>query len=319
MSSVPLITRAPADLFMIEGRRVTTPDEAGAIAQYVMATPGALEALGVPVLAGRFLKASDSAPDAPVAVINDALRRHYFPDHDPVGTRLRYPTGLQDGRWTSWTPWITIVGVAGDVRSIGPIQPPEPAIYVSHAQRPRSAYSGAALTVIVRSSGGGLAVNLREVARAVNPGAASTQPRQLTDAVGAVLARPRFLSALMSGFAAIAFTIALVGIYALVAYSVSSRSHEIGVRVALGASRLQVVILASQQLGRTLVFGLPTGLAAGWLLSTWMAALLYDVRPWEPKLYALVAIGLAVAAGVATIVPLRRATRVDPLVALRSE
>jgi putative ABC transport system permease protein len=162
-------------------------------------------------------------------------------------------------------------------------------------------------------------VNLHEVARAVNARVASTPPRALSDAVGVALARPWFLSALISGFAAIAFAIALVGIYSLVAYGVSSRVHEIGIRVALGASRLQVVGLAGRQLARTLVVGVPMGLAAGWLLSRWMAVLLYDVRPWEPMSYALVAISLAVTAVVATIVPLRRAMRVDPLVALRAE
>jgi len=147
----------------------------------------------------------------------------------------------------------------------------------------------------------------------------TTAPRALAGFVGAALARPRFMGGLMSGFAATTFAIALVGIYGIVSCSVASRTREIGVRVALGASRSRVLGLVARHLIVTLGVGVPAGLAGAWMLARWMAVLLYDVQPWEPLTYATVAIGLTVAAGVATAAPVRRALRIDPVVALRAD
>jgi predicted permease len=319
LSTAPLVGRPPPDLFMIEGRPIPAPGEPGPIAHYVMATPGALEALRTPILRGRSLSASDRSRDAPVAVINESLQRRYWPDADPVGRRIRYPTDVRDGQWTRWTPWITVVGVAADIRSIAPVDPPEPAIYVSYAQRPRGAYPGTTMTLVVRVTEGGAAARVREVARALDDRAVVTPPRELTDALGAALARPRFMGGLMSAFAVIAYSIALVGLYALVSHGVARRAREFGLRIALGASRRHVAGLALRQLAAALAIGLPAGLAGAWLLSQWMASLLYDVRPWEPVTYAGAALGMAVVAVAATLGPIRRALRVDPVVALRAE
>jgi hypothetical protein len=235
---------------------------------------------------------------------------------DPIGQCIRYPTAVEGGRWTGWTPWITIVGVVADVRSIAPAEAPEPAIYVSYAQRPRAAYSGTTLTVVARSAA---PVAIRDRARALDGRAIVAPARELADVVGSVLARPRFMSQLLSGFAVVAVTIALFGVYALVAYGVASRAREIGVRVALGASRTRVLGLATRQLIATLGIGLPTGLVSAWFLARWMTTLLYGVGAWEPATYAGVALGFGAAAVAATLGPLRRALRVDPVVALRAE
>ncbi|HUF48767.1 MAG TPA: FtsX-like permease family protein [Vicinamibacterales bacterium] len=315
ISAVPLVNRPPPDFFTIDGRPVPAPGEPGPIAHYVMAGPGALEALGARLARGRFVSA-----DAPVAVVNETFAERYWPGENPIGRRVRYPTGLSDGRWTSWTPWITVVGLVGDIRSIAPTDPAEPAIYASYVQRPRAAYAGTAMRLVVRRTPAAASLaNLRDEAHAIDPRAVVTPPAALAGVLGSALSRPRFLGALMSGFAAVTFAIALVGIYGLVSYGVASRQREFGVRLAIGASRGGIFRLVAFQLVAALGTAVPVGLLGAWVLARWMAALLYGVRAWEPWPYAGVAAAVSLAVLVATAIPARRATRVDPLVALRAE
>ena len=321
MSAVPLVNRPPPDDFSIEGRPAAQPGEPGFNAHYVMATPGALEAIGATLVRGRLIESSDRDAHAPIAVVNERLGQLYWPDADPVGRRIRYPTGLENGRWTSWTPWITIVGVVRDVRSIAPSQPAQPAIYVSYAQRPRAAYSGATMGVVVRAAGERAAAQaaIREAARGVDARSVAAPARPLDALVGAALARPQFMGGLMSSFAIVTVVIALIGMYGLVASGVEQRTREIGVRIALGATHRRIVSLVARRVLTTLGTGVPAGLLGAWLLARWMSALLYEVRPWEPQIYALVAVGLAAVVCVAVAVPVRRALAVDPLTALRAE
>jgi predicted permease len=321
MSSVPLVNRPPPDDFMIEGRPASPPGEPGFNAHYVVVTPGVFEALGARIMRGRAIDARDIAPDAPVAVINETLQRRYWPDRDPLGGRIRYPTGIQDGEWSSWTPWISVVGVLDDLRSVVPAAAPEPAIYVAHAQRPRAAYSGATMGVVVRprADGGAAPSVIRDAARSVDPRAVATPARPLAAVVGTVLARPRFVGGLMSLLAVTTLAIAVIGVYGLVSHTVSSRTREIGVRMALGASRGRILTLVARQLWTTLGAGLPAGLLGAWLLARWMDALLYGVEPWEPRIYLAVAASLTFVVVAAVVAPARRAARVDPSGALRAE
>jgi putative ABC transport system permease protein len=321
MSAVPLVNRPPPDDFFIEGRRTAAPGEPGNNAHYVMATPGALEAIGATLLRGRPIEPSDRDVNAPVALVNERLGELYWPGRDPIGRRIRYPTGIEGGRWTTWTPWITIVGIVGDVRSIAPSQPAQPAIYVSYAQRPRAAYSGATMGVVARAAGDVRAVQtaIRDAARAVDARAVAAPARTLDAMVGTVLARPRFLSGLMSGLAVVAMVIAVIGTYGLVATGVAQRTREIGTRLALGAPHAAIASLVARRLLVTLGAGVPAGLVGAWILARWMAALLYEVRPWEPGVYALVVAGVTTVVCIAVAVPVRRALGVDPLIALRAE
>jgi predicted permease len=320
ISSVPLVNRAPPDTFMIDGRPVPGPSEPGPIAHYIVAGPGALDALGIPLRRGRSIGRDDVAAGAPVAVINEALAARYWPGEHAIGRRVRYPTGIADGRWSSWTPWITIVGVVDDVRSIAPAVPGEPAIYVSYAQRPRAAYSGTSMRLVVRATApAALAATLRETARAIDPRAVVEPVVPLDGFLRAALARPRFLSGLLGSFAVVTVAIAVVGIFALASYLVASRRREFGVRLALGATRAGVFALVIRQLALAMAAAAPAGLAAAWLLARWMQSLLHGIGPWDLWTYGGASIALSMVVLAATAIPARRAMRVDPLTSLRAE
>ena len=138
ISDLPLVDTPAPDDFTIEGVRVAEPDEPGMNAHYVMVTPGTFEALGIRVIRGRTVTPQDDDLAPGVALINEAAAEKYWPGADPLGKRIRYATGVSDGRWAGWGRWLTIVGIAGDVRFDGPGAAARPAIYVAHAQRPRA-------------------------------------------------------------------------------------------------------------------------------------------------------------------------------------
>jgi predicted permease len=321
ISSVPLLQSPPMDLFTIEGRRVPPPSEPGAIAGYILATPGALESLEVTLSSGRFLRDSDGPGSPAVAVVNQTLAREHWGDASPVGQRIRYPEDVTDGQWSAWGPWITIVGVIDDIRSITPGEPPRPSIYVPLAQRPRSFYEGRAMGLLVRDSGNSREYPqvIRAAARELEPASSVSAARTMDDLLGAAVARPRFLGSVMSVFALISLLIAAVGMYAVVAYGVERRTREIGVRMALGASAASVAGMIGRQTLVMLAAGLAIGLGGAVLLARWMSALLFGVSPMHVPTYAIVASLLSAAVVAAAIVPARRAARVDPLIALRAD
>jgi putative ABC transport system permease protein len=321
LSSVPLAGSPPPDDFLIEGRREARPSEPGFNAHYVMATPGVFEALGARLIRGRAIEPADTSLDAPVAVVNERFARSFWPDGDPIGKRIRYPTAIDGDRWTSWTPWITIVGLVGDMRTIRPSDPPREAIYVSHAQRPRAPYDGRSMGLLVRTSAGApvALAAVRSIARELDELALVSPARPLDRVLGAAVARPRFLSTLMGVFAVVSLAIAALGMHGLVACGVARRTREIGVRMALGASSGSIAGLVGRQVGLMLAAGLGVGLAGAAGLTRWMSALLFGVQPFDGVTYAAVTGLLALAVAVAAMVPARRAMRVDPLVALRAE
>jgi putative ABC transport system permease protein len=238
-----------------------------------------------------------------------------------VGQRIRYPEDVTDGEWSAWGPWITIVGVIDDIRSITPGEPPRPSIYVPLAQRPRSFYEGRAMGVLVRDSGNGREAPqlIRATARELEPASSVSAARTMDDLLGAAVARPRFLGSVMSVFAVISLLIATVGMYAVVAYGVERRTREIGVRMALGASASSVVRTIGRQSLVMLAAGLALGLGGAILLARWMSGLLFGVSAMHLPTYAIVGSLLSAAVVAAVIVPARRAARVDPLIALRTE
>jgi len=323
ISSVPLAGAPPPDLVMIDGHPILPPSQsaAAATADYVMATPGVLEALGARVVRGRALALSDTAVDAPVAVINETMARLFWAGVDPIGRRVRYPDGVRDDQWTGFGPWVTIVGIVGDMRTIRPSDLPRPAIYVSHAQRPRPPYTGRAMGLVVRTSADApnLLTSVRTIARELDPQSAVTLVRPLSSFADAAVARPRFMSGLMAVFAGVSLVVAVLGVYGLVAYAVARRTREIGVRIALGATRPRIARLVGAQLGLTVSAALPAGLAGAAGLSTWISSLLFGVAPFDAVTYVAVAGILALAVVAAIAVPVRRAMRVDPIIALRVE
>jgi putative ABC transport system permease protein len=309
----------PPDDFTIEGRPVAAPGLPGFNAHYVMVTPGALEALGVRVVRGRTIGPNDSAGAQPVAVINEAAVRKFWPDSDPIGQRIRYAAGVANNQWSSWGPWLTIVGVVDDVRYVSARVPALPAIYVSHAQLPREAYAGRSMTLLVRTSNPG--TNVASIVRSnllsVAPDASMSTIRTMDAVVGAALARPRFMGWIMSIFATVSLIVAALGVYGMVAYGVARRTHEIGVRIALGARRGQIVWMIGRQTLVMTLAGIAAGLAGALWLSQSMRSMLFGVAPFDVRTYAAVTVILILTVLVATVIPARRAVSVDPLIALR--
>ena len=318
ISHVPLRNSPPPDDFTIEGRPVAPPGQAGFNAHYIMVTPGALEALRVPVRRGRSITQEDSAQSQPVAVINETAARQFWADGDPIGQRIRYAAGVSNGQWSSWGPWLTIVGVVADVRYASPTVPPLAAIYVAHAQLPRAAYNGRGMALVIRSSQrADVASLIRSHLTSVTPDASMSAIRAMDAVVMAAQARARFMGRIMGIFALVSLTVAALGVYGMVAYGVARRTREIGVRMALGASRGRIAWMIGRQ---TLIMtgaGIAAGLAGAAWLSISLQSMLFGVTPFDLTTYATVPAILVVTVLLAIVIPARRAVSVDPLVALR--
>ena len=319
ISSLPLLNAPPPDIFTVEGRRVARPSEPGLIADYLMVTPGAFEALRIDMLRGRAISPTDTATTPAVAVINETLARQQWSGDDPIGRRIRYAESVSGDDWGSWGPWITIVGIAGDIRSVAPSAPPRPAIYVAHAQRPRTAYDGRTMSVVIRSDGVDVAALLRRAIRDHDAGASLSAVRTMETIVGAAIARPRFMGGLMTLFATIALVVAALGVYGVVAYGVAQRTRDIGVKLALGASPGRIAAGLGRHTMGMLLGGLMLGLAGAAALASGLQTMLFGVQPFGAAPYAIVAAVLTMAVSAAAALPLRRAMRIDPLRAMRLE
>ncbi|MFW6079453.1 MAG: FtsX-like permease family protein, partial [Gemmatimonadota bacterium] len=304
VSYLPLSRTGGGRNYEVAGRAPPAPGERP-FAQYRRITPGYPDALGIPVLRGRALTASDDADSPPVALIDRTLARRHWPEGDPVGERLEIAGERRE-----------IVGVVGDVHHWGPAEPHRPTIYVAQAQDP-SVLSF--LAVRTASDPAGLAAPIRREIGGIDPQVAVAEVKAMDRVVAEFHAAERLMAGMLGAFAAIALLISAVGIYGVIAYSVSRRTHEIGVRLALGAEPRRVLrMVVGQGLALTAI-GLGIGLAAAVALTRFMAGLLYGVSATDPATVAGVALLLAAVALLAAYLPARAATRVDPVLTLREE
>jgi len=264
----------------------------------------------IPLLRGRFFSDQDSPSSPKVAIISETLARRYFPNQDPMGKQMRFgfPPNTDVAR--------EVVGIVGDVRDAALSRKPEPMMYVPFAQAPL--YGG---EVVVRSSlsAASVAAGIREAVRSVDKNLPVTDIESLNDAVGQSISQERFRTFLLGSFSAIALVLAAVGIFGVMSYSASQRTHEIGIRVALGAGRRDVLRLILGQGTKLALLGLGVGLVAAFLLTRLMSSLLYRISATDPATFASVTIILLAVALTACYIPARRAMRVDPMVALRHE
>ena len=306
-TGLPPVTPQRGARVEIEGRELT-PDESGA--HFIAATRDYFRAVRTPVLRGRPFGRTDVSGAQLVAVINRTMAERLFPGADPVGRRIRllYPEYAND--------WRTIVGVVGDVRYRGFEDDVPPAIYTPFEQTPFQW-----LYFMVRTQGDATALtrSIRHVVQGVDPALSVANVRQMTDVVSGTVAEPRLSMLLVSGFAALALALAIVGIYGVIAYSVSQRTQEIGVRMALGANRGDVLSMMIREGVVLAAIGIAAGLAAAVLAMRLMRDLLVGITPTDPIAYSAGAGLLLLLAIAASYLPARRATRVDPIVALRAE
>ncbi len=277
-------------------------------ANYATVSPEYFHVMRIPLLRGRFFFEQDSPLNPNVAIISDTLARRYFPNRDPIGREMRFgfpPNGNVPRE---------IVGVVGDVRDVALSQKPGPIMYVPFAQAPL--YGG---EVVVRTSlnESSVAAAIGQAVHSIDKDLPVTDVQSFPDALGQSVAQERFRTFLLGSFSAIALVLAAVGIFGVISYSVSQRTHEIGVRMALGAQRRDVLHLILGQGAKLILLGLGIGIVFALLLTRWMASLLYGVSATDPLTFGAVAAILLGVAMAACYIPARRAMRVDPMVALR--
>jgi len=295
----------------LEGRDAPASAEAGRV-NFTFATPGYLAAMGVPVVAGRGPAPEDRAGSEPVVVVNEAFVRRFLPAaREPgaaLGERVLLGFNPEPRR---------IVGVVGDVRHDTLARDPYSNVYLPYEQLPW--FPRMALAVRTAGAPEEVAAAVRERLRSVEPDVALYRVKSMEDVVGAAVAEPRFSTLLLAAFAVAALGLAAVGVYGVLAYAVRRRTREIGVRVALGASRGDVVRLVLLRWMGLVSLGIAVGLAASLGLSRLVAGFLFRVDPTDPGTLAVVAAFLAAVAAAACYLPTRRALAVDPRTALEAE
>ena len=305
-SALPLSGTNNDSSFEIEGAPMRGggpgPDE-----EIRVVTPDYFRVLQLPLMQGRIFNDGDSAEAPPVVIVNQALARKYFPKGDALGKRITFDDPRQNPKW------VTIVGIVGDLRHRGLDVDPQPEYYVPHAQ---AAYRGMVLTVRSGQDARSLASAVRREIQSIDAEQPIANVRTL-ESVAADSIAPRRLSVVLLGvFAAIALLLAGVGTYGVISYLVVQRTHEIGVRMALGAQRADVLRLVVGHAFKLVGAGTLIGLALALACSRALAALLYSVNPYDIATFAIVTVILGAIALLASYIPALRATRADPMIAL---
>jgi predicted permease len=298
--------------FTVEG--LQSPPDQTPNARYHMITPNYFSAVGVPLLAGRFFSQSDAEKSPRVILINQSMARRYWPDaetlDDVVGKRLTYASKPKEEDW--WT----VAGVVGDVKDTPVEAEAAPALFWTYKQQ---AQSHMFLALKTDGNAAAFIAAVRNEVQALDNDLPVAEVKTLDEVASAAHATRRFTLLLVCLFALLALILSSIGLYGLIAYTVSQRTHEIGVRVALGASTSNVLRLVVNDGMRLAVTGIALGLGGAFGLTRLIGSLLYGVSPTDPLTFTGVALTLTGAALLACLVPARRATRVDPLVALRYE
>jgi putative ABC transport system permease protein len=315
VTSLPLATSLGDLNFRVEGREIPQGDVSPR-ADWQAVTPGYFETLGMRLVRGRGLEPHDDARAPGVAVINEAVARRYWPGRDPLGQRLLLGGGAGPG-------WVTVVGIVADVRHGSLRDEPEPQMYIPHAQFRFWNAGGAArsLSLVLRTLGDPMAQSgaLRQRVSELDPNLTVSEVRTLSSVRSESVARPRFVTLLLGLFATLAALLAAVGIYGLVAYQVTLRIPEIGIRMALGARASSIVRLVLRQGLVLAVAGLLVGVLGALAATRLLAHLLFGVAALDPVTFLSIPLLLVAVALLASWLPARRAARLDPVTVLRAE
>jgi putative ABC transport system permease protein len=278
---------------------------------------GYFHALGIPLIRGRYFTPDDRAGSLRVIIVSEGLAKKYWPGEDPIGKRIKWGVAEDNA------PWLTVVGVVGDVKH-GPLDlPTRPHTYQPLEQVNDGAVDGFGrslrLVVLARGDPTALTATLRAQLRALDPGVPLTQVRAMDSILESSMSPRRFTTLLLVAFAAVALLLASIGLYGVIAYSVGQRTHEFGIRMALGAQKADVLRLVVRQGMILAIIGVGIGIAGALGLTRFLASLLYGVKPTDPLTFIIAALVLAGVALLACYIPARRAAKVDPMVALRYE
>jgi putative ABC transport system permease protein len=307
--SLPPDRQGDADTFGIEGQPLA-PGELNPVISDVTVGPDYFQALRIPLIKGRYFTGHDKQESTPVAIVSEGFARRFLPNQEPLGKRIKQSgPGFGD-------KWMEIVGVVGNVKYLGLTVDTDPAYYMPFAQT-----YGPRMFLAVRSSGDAapLAAALRRDIQSIDPGVTLAQIGTMDEALQLSVSQPRFDTMLLALFAGIALLLAAVGIYGLIAYSVAQRTHEIGVRMALGAARADVVQMVVRQGATLAAVGIALGLAGAFALTRLLTTMLFGIGVTDVLTFVAAPLGLMLVVLLATFVPALRATRISPVVALRYE
>ena len=281
--------------------------------QIRVVTPDYFETMGIPVTRGRAFTAADRIGSEPVVMVNAVGAALVWPDLDPLGRHLEIGTGFGMGRGRVGG---TVVGVAGDVLEYGPTALVPPTLYVSYAQWP---VTGMSVVARSRTTPAALVEPMRGILRDLDPDVAMFSVRSMTQIADSAVAQRRLYLVLIGVFAGTALLLAAIGLYGVLAFVVGQRTREIGIRLALGANRGEVVRMVMSQAATLAIIGVGLGLVAAVLASRLLRAQLFEVAPTDVPTYAMVAAGLLAVSLLASWLPARRAAHIDPLTALRHD
>ncbi|HEU5409898.1 MAG TPA: FtsX-like permease family protein, partial [Candidatus Acidoferrales bacterium] len=282
-------------------------------AEYRQTTPGYFEAMRVPLLAGRSIQWTDTANAPLVIVVDEAFAKQYFPHENPIGKQLNF-LGPPSG--TTFTRAVTIVGLVGDVSHDALDAPQRPEMYVPAAQS-----SAPEMNIVVRTSlpPGSTATELQSVLASLDKNEALSTVRTMQDVIASSVSQPRFSTLLIGIFAILALGLAVIGLYGVISYSVSQRTNEIGIRMALGATPRDVLQMVLGGGIKLALLGTAIGIALSLSLGRFFQSLLFQVRATDAATLAAVSTLLLIVALAACYIPARRAMKVDPMIALRHE
>lgn len=303
-------------LFTVE-EHPRQPSGRSPMANHSAVTGSYLQALSIPLIRGRYFTPEDRAGSLRVIIVSDGLAKRYWPGENPIGKRIKW------GPPESHSPWLTVVGVVADVKQ-GPLDSPtQPHTYQPFAQLNDAAVNTIArslnLAVLAAGSTASLTAALRAQLQALDPGVPLTNVRTMDAILARSMSPRRFTTLLLVAFALAALLLASIGLYGVVAYSVSRRTHEFGIRLALGAQKGDLLRQVIRQGSVLALAGVGIGLVGAVSLTRFLSSLLYDVKPTDPLTFAAVSFILIAVALLASYAPARRAANVDPLVALRHE
>jgi len=311
-TNIPLEREIAYDsVFSVEGRPPVNPNDVP-ITSHRLVSPGYLKTLGVTLIKGRLIDESDRAGKPPVVVISEELARQAWPGEDPLGKRIKRVRPNQD------FPWMTVIGVVKDVKEdLFNYRINRPVWYVPYAQLENNF----PVNLVVRTSSDPASViaAVREATHAVDPDQPVSNVMTMNENLAGVLVTERFSAILMNALGASGLLLAALGLYGVMAYSVSQRTAEIGVRVALGAQRIHVLQLILSQGAKLTLLGVVIGVAAAWALTRLLGGLLFEVNATDPATFLSISLLLVSIALIACFLPARRALSVDPVIALRVE
>lgn len=294
-----------------EGRPEPKPDE-NVTMDYQVVSPGYFSALEIPIKRGRGLSEADSETSERVIVINQAMARRYWPTEDPIGKRMAIGESSKD------TSWRTIVGIVGDIRHASLSEAAVPTAFIAYRQDLES-WPRMGFAIKAKADAASLASEVRKELAAIDPAQPVYAVEPLEKLLQTSVAQRRFIMLLLGSLSSIALTLAMVGIYGVISFSVSERTREIGIRMALGARAADVLSMVLGQGMRVALVGIAIGLGAALALTRLLSSLLFEVSPTDLRTFSIVAALLGAVALFACYIPARRATKVDPLVALRYE